>query len=230
MRLIGFAAVLLSTFSVSADVGTWPPVPASESEIALITDKMGINSADEATRSSILKIEGFKSHPDADYDVLTGHVWLKPVLAQGRLCILTQVSIYGEVTESGYEWPDEPFITYWNWLADDSSECDIEDPSDVEGALVTYEPIPSDSVIQIITNADRLIEAVLSHPDADKRFLNSKYVWALSEIRLPFLIDFDLGFPFQATLVSPSAMFGPSFTFSIQNGEFIVHSVGVWMN
>lgn len=228
MRQLVVISVLLVTLPADADISPWPDVPASEDEMTLIDAEMGLDSVDDATRSRILKIEGLRSFIDEDTYNLVGILWLNPVLAQNQLCILTKYEIYGEAMDSGYEW-FEPFVSYRNWLADDTSKCEVVDPSEVDGSLVTYEPIPSDSLIQIIEGSDRLIQAVLSHPDADERFRNDEYDWTLSDVRLPFAIDPDFGFPYEAMLGSGDAQFGPVITFSIQNGEFVVHSVGLWM-
>jgi len=210
------------------------PDPITESELAMTKEAIGIGVGGGFLDFQVLSFVAWRRYADDGTYSLEGKLWQTPVFAQERICILPMHGVVGEPAASGYEWSRKLFETTFHWMADTEAECEASDPNQgmppqFSRAVTTTEIIPTDVMIAIVEGSDRLIQAMLEHPSPSASMLRSEdRDWRLSRVSLATSLRPGIGIAYHASFIADVG-YGPSITFSIVDGEFVVHGIGSWV-
>ena len=227
---IAAVVFLLGTFSSTNVSGqaevSGPPFRANEAEMKVIRDYIGVESMNSDDLEKILSIDAYRWSDSEPYE-LAAFVWLKPIFAQGAICIVHEAVTLGRPVDEEYTWEDQH--RFHHWLGDSESQCALESADQLPRSVVTRERIATDAMIQILEAEDELLEATLDQ--ADSEVIGSLAAdWRIEEISFGHSLDPELGFAYHATFRAPERGRGPTCTFTIIDGEIEIHSVGYWIS
>jgi hypothetical protein len=190
----------------------------------LIRDYFGIESMSSDDLEKILSIDAYRWSDSEPYE-LAGFVWLKPIFAQGAICIAHEFVALGRPSDDEYTWEDEE--RFHHWLGESESECALENPDQLPQSVVTWERVATGAMIQILAAEAELVKQTLDRSDPE--FIGDlSRDWKIGRISFSRLLDSELGFAYQASFWAPGRSSGPSCTFTIADGEIQIHSVGFW--
>ena len=200
-----------------------PPRP-NEAEMQVIRDHIGIESMSSDDLERILSIDMYRWSDSEPYD-LAAFVWLKPIFAQGAICIAHEAVALGRPSNGDYSWEDQH--RFHHWLGDSESDCVLESSDQLPRSVVTRGRIATDAMIQILEAEEELVERTLDQADSEV-IGDLAGDWRLEEISFSYSLDSELGFPYHATFRAPERGSGPACTFTMVDGQIQIHRVGRW--
>jgi hypothetical protein len=172
-----------------------------------------------------LSIDAYRWSDEEPYE-LVAFIWFKPVFARESICIAHEHVANARPSANGYTWSNEG--RYHHWLGQSESDCELRSSDQLPPSIVTRERIATDAMIQILQAEDELVALAISESDPEiLRDLSG--IWRIEEISVSGVLDDELGFTYFAEFRAPGRGRGPTCTFSISNGEIIVHDVGFWL-
>jgi hypothetical protein len=200
------------------------PPRASEAEMRLIRDHFGLEAMSSDDREKILRIDAYR-WTDSEPFELAAFLWLRPIFAQGAICIAHEFASLGRPGAQGYAWTDQE--RYHHWLGQSEIECALGSSDQLPQSVVTWEPIATAAMIQILEAEEELVERTLDQSDPEV-IGDLSGNWRLERISFSRL-DPELGISYQATFRRSGRERGPSCTFTIVGGEIQILSVGYWV-
>ena len=228
-RAVAAIVFLLSAFvgtSVIGQVVIRDPEPprANEAEMQLVRDHFGVAAMSSDDRERILSIDAYRWTDSEPYE-LAAFAWLRPIFAQGAICIAHEFASVGRPVDQEYTWIDQE--RYHHWLGESESECALESSDQLPQSVVTWQPIATDTMIQILVAEEELVERTLDRSDPEVIGDRSSD-WRLERISLSRL-NSEFGISYEATFRRSGRDRGPSCTFTIAGGQILILSVGYWV-
>ena len=237
MKLSVILAVLAG---LSVEVGAQSR-PASDSEIETIREAFEVDDIPEWKHHVVLEVQGtYTARTDTSGEYLTGEIYFQPYSVQSSLCVMEAWFRTGHGRNGQYEWGAERY-GYWNWLHVEGRSCEISDRSELpEDAVVTNEPIPSASLIYILSNASELLSLYFVHVAGESAISSSQKEqllnysndpnFRLNQVGITAESTPEIGFAYTAMYRSPNFSEGPIVTFSISEFGFRIHAAGFWIS
>lgn len=198
--------------------------PASQAEIDEVWNLSGFQNDDRED----VALEVWRDYTNEGGYRLLALFQLRPIFVRSNMCMAQDYALESERLDSELFWyPATSYFYYW--LSDSAQGCDVgfDRPGD---AVRSYDVVPTDRVIEIMRRSDELLQLTLEH-DGGAEFRARTGGWRLIRISLNDMPHPDIGIAYNASFESrvggrPN---GPSVTFTFANGQFRVHSVGIWM-
>ena len=199
-------------------------VPASQAEIDEVWSLSGFENEDRED----VALEVWRDYSGADSYRLIALFQLRPIFVQSEICMAQDYVLESERLDRGLFWyPATSYFYYW--LSESAQGCDVgfARPGD---AVRSYDVVPTDRVIEIMQRSDELLQLTLEH-DGGAEFRARDGAWRLIRISLNDVAYPDVGIAYNASFESrvSGPPNGPSVVFTIEDDQFRVHSVGIWM-
>lgn len=197
---------------VSHSPGQEAMLRATDAEVSLIREALGIDRWTPEERERVLSFDGWRFGPEE----LIGFVRFKPVLVQESACVAWEAVLGGRFRGDEYEWSSQN--RYHHWLGQSESDCVIESSEQLPETVLTRERTPTDVMMQILEAEEELLQLTLSQADVEV-LGNLAAEWKLEEVSLNNSLDPELGFFYHATLGARGRSRGPTCSFTIREGK-----------
>ena len=197
--------------------------PASQAEIDEVWKLSGFQNED---RDDVV-LEVWREYTNEGGYRLLALAQLRPIFVQSEMCMAQDYQLESEQLDHELFWYPATSIFYY-WLSESAQGCDVgfERPGD---AVRSFDVVPTDRVIEIMQRSDELLQLTLAH-DAGAEFRARDGGWRLMDVSLSAVSYPDLGITYHASFASRvGGSRGPSVIFTIQDGQFHVYSVSIWV-
>lgn len=226
--MLRFAAIIVLALSLLGSRWSHAQsalVPAIEEELSEIMQSLQLRLE---YHDRIIMLRGWKEKSEADADISSIHLRLRPIFAREAICIVEDNWLEPGTDIYGRFWWRTQNRSFYYWLAHSDSDCALTRAEIPEGAVRIDDLLPTDTVVAIMRNAEELLRQVRDFPVFWQSIGSREADWQLSAISISPRVDDALGLIYSARLEVPGVDSGPAPLFTLEGNEIQVHSVGSW--